>query len=71
MTKVPIQTEYIKLDSMLKFAGVCQTGGNAKELVQTGMVKVNGETCTQRGKKIRSGDVVSLMGVEYEVETHS
>lgn len=68
MTKVPIQTEFIKLDSLLKFAGVCQTGGNAKELIQTGMVKVNGETCTHRGKKIRPGDVVQLMGVEYAVE---
>lgn len=68
MTKVEIETEYIKLDSLLKFSGACHTGGNAKELVQTGMVKVNGETCLERGKKIRPGDVVSLLGVEYEVE---
>ncbi|MDL2324098.1 RNA-binding S4 domain-containing protein [Ruminococcaceae bacterium OttesenSCG-928-A16] len=68
MSKVPIETDFIKLDSMLKFAGICQTGGAAKELVQTGMVKVNGQTCLERGKKLRHGDVVKLHGLTYEVE---
>lgn len=68
MTKVPIETDYIKLDSMLKFAGVCQTGGAAKELILTGVVKVNGITCLERGKKLRPGDVVGLHGLAYEVE---
>lgn len=53
-----IKTEFIKLDSLLKFAGAAETGGMAKELVQNGAVKVNGEICTMRGKKIRSGDTV-------------
>ncbi len=53
-----IKTEYIKLDSLLKFSGLCDTGGFAKELIQQGEVKVNGEICTMRGKKIRSGDEV-------------
>ena len=56
--EVTIQTEYIKLDSLLKFAGLCDTGGFAKELVQQGAVRVNGEVCTMRGKKIRPGDTV-------------
>lgn len=58
--EVTIQTEYIKLDSLLKFAGLCDTGGFAKELVQQGVVRVNGEVCTMRGKKIRSGDTVEV-----------
>ena len=52
---VSIHTEFIKLDSLLKFAGLCDTGGFAKELVQQGAVRVNGEVCTMRGKKIRPG----------------
>lgn len=58
--EVTIQTEYIKLDSLLKFAGLCDTGGFAKELVQQGAVRVNGEICTMRGKKIRPGDTVEV-----------
>lgn len=57
---VKITTEFIKLDSLLKFAGLCDTGGFAKELVQQGKVKVNGEVCTMRGKKIRPGDTVQV-----------
>jgi len=63
-----ITTEFIKLDSLLKFSGVTETGGEAKELVQNGMVKVNGEICTQRGKKIRSGDIIEAGGCEITVE---
>ena len=70
MEKVRIHTEFIKLDALLKFAGLCETGGEAKELVQGGAVKVNGEVCTMRGKKIRPGDVVAFNGqtltVTYE-----
>ena len=47
--KIAIRTEFIKLDALLKFAGVCETGGHAKEAVQSGDVKVNGEVCTMRG----------------------
>ena len=49
--KVLITTEFIKLDSFLKYAGLTDTGGQAKEMVLEGMVKVNGEVCTMRGKK--------------------
>lgn len=51
MDKVEITTEFIKLDALLKFAGLCETGGEAKLCVEEGLVKVNGETCLQRGKK--------------------
>ena len=57
---VSIHTEFIKLDSLLKFAGLCDTGGFAKELVQQGAVRVHGEVCTMRGKKIRPGDAVTV-----------
>ena len=60
--KVLITTEFIKLDSFLKYAGLTDTGGQAKEMVLEGMVKVNGEVCTMRGKKIRPGDVVEALG---------
>lgn len=59
---VQITTEFIKLDSLLKFAGAVGTGGEAKEAIQSGNVVVNGEVCTMRGKKIRPGDVVELGG---------
>ena len=66
--KVAITTESIKLDALLKFAGVAETGGEAKEAVQAGDVKVNGEVCTMRGKKLRPGDIVELSGVRLVVE---
>ena len=66
--KVAITTEFIKLDALLKFAGVAETGGEAKEAVQAGAVKVNGEVCTMRGKKLRPGDIVELSGVRLVVE---
>ncbi len=62
MEEVKISTEYIKLDALLKFAGLCDTGGGAKEAIQTGAVSVNGETCTMRGKKCRPGDRVDFQG---------
>ena len=65
---VKITTEFIKLDSLLKFAGLCDTGGFAKELVQSGQVKVNGEVCTMRGKKIRPGDTVEVDRFIVEVQ---
>lgn len=64
MEKITIETEYIKLDSLLKFAAVVGTGGEAKYVISEGMVTVNGEVCTMRGKKIRPGDVVVFDGQE-------
>lgn len=57
---IQITGEFIKLDSLIKFAGVTVTGGEAKELVLDGKVSVNGEICLMRGKKIRSGDTVLI-----------
>ncbi|MDY3993281.1 MAG: RNA-binding S4 domain-containing protein [Evtepia sp.] len=65
---VSITTEFIKLDSLLKLANAVGSGGEAKILIQEGEVRVNGETCTMRGKKIRPGDVVSLPGLEIAVQ---
>ena len=65
---VKIQTEWIKLDALLKFSGVTETGGEAKEAIQAGDVKVNGEICTMRGKKLRPGDIVELEDVELTVQ---
>ena len=62
MEKILIHTEYIKLDSLLKLAGLVETGGEAKLLIQNGQVEVNGEACTMRGKKLRAGDTVALEG---------
>ena len=65
---IKIETEFIKLQDLLKFAGAAETGGEAKLLVQNGEVKVNGEVCTMRGKKLRPGDRAELAGRAYVVE---
>ena len=62
MERVVIHTDFIKLDALLKFAGLCETGGEAKERIQAGEVRLNGEVCTMRGKKCRTGDTVELDG---------
>ncbi len=67
MEQIGIHTEYIKLDSFLKLAGVTETGGQAKELIEKQLVFINGETCTQRGRKLRPGDSVVCNGKEYRV----
>ena len=67
MKIIQITTEYIKLQDLLKLADVVATGGEAKIRVQEGEVQVNGQPCTQRGKKIRPGDVVSFEGQELTV----
>ena len=62
--EIKITTEFIKLDALRKFSGLADTGGEAKILVQEGQVTVNGEVCTMRGKKIRPGDRVAIIGEE-------
>lgn len=64
--QVTIEGEFIKLQQLLKFAGICETGGQAKEAILAGVVSVNGSVCTQRGKKIRPGDVVVLEDEEQD-----
>ncbi len=67
MEKIEITTEYIKLDSLLKFAALVGTGGEAKFVIAEGMVTVNGEVCTQRGRKIKAGDTVCFGDNELSV----
>ena len=62
MREIAITTEFIKLQDLLKFANLVETGGEAKERVQAGEALVNGEVCLQRGKKIRPGDQVCFAG---------
>ena len=60
MMKQAIHTEFIRLDTLLKLSSLTPTGGQAKEKIQAGEVFVNGECCTQRGKKLRPGDAVTV-----------
>ena len=64
---VNITTEYIKLDQLLKFAGAVAIGSDAKQLILDGKVSVNGQPCLIRGKKLRSGDVVTVNGAEITI----
>ena len=63
-----IDTDFIRLDSFLKMCDAVQTGGHAKLVIQDGEVRVNGEVCTARGKKLRSGDSAEFENVIYTVE---
>ena len=63
--EVKITTEFIKLDQLLKFANIAESGAMAKEMIADEIVSVNGEICTMRGKKVRPGDSVL---VEFEDE---
>ena len=65
---VVIGTEFIKLEAALKFANATESGGMAKAVIQEGLVTVNGEVCTMRGKKLRDGDRFSFMGSQYVIE---
>lgn len=67
MKTIEIHTEFIKLQDLLKFANLVESGGIAKEIIQNGEVQVNGEVCTMRGKKIRPGDVVLFEGQQLTV----
>ncbi len=63
-----IDTDFIRLDAFLKMCDAVQTGGYAKIVIQEGEVRVNGEICTQRGKKLRQGDKAEFENVVYSVE---
>ena len=68
METITITTEFIKLQDLLKLSGLVYTGGEAKVLIQEGAVTVNGEVCTQRGKKLRPGDTVDFGGKTLTVQ---
>lgn len=64
---IKIDTDYIKLDQFLKWAGAAESGSHAKEMITDGIVYVNGALIKERGKKIRPGDIVKAEGIgEYE-----
>lgn len=65
--EVTIHTDFIKLEALLKFAGLTTTGGEAKERIQAGEVQVNGQICTQRGKKLQPGDQMILGNLELQI----
>lgn len=67
MIEVSIYTDFIKLDSFLKLAGVAGTGGHAKILIQEGEIKVNGDVCLMRGKKLFRGDEISFEGETFKI----
>lgn len=67
MTEIKIDTEFIKLDALLKFANLVSSGGEAKISIAEGEVLVNDVPCTMRGKKLRPGDTVSLDGETVKI----
>lgn len=67
MNKIKINTEIIKLDAFLKWAAIVSSGSEAKLYIQDGMVKVNNEICTQRGKKLKIGDIVSFEDSDFKI----
>ncbi len=60
--QIKISTDFIKLQQLIKFSGAADIGSEAKEMIAEGIVKVNGETCLMRGKKLRPGDVAEILG---------
>jgi ribosome-associated protein len=68
MEKIRIETEFIRLDALVKLTGMVDTGGQAKAAIQDGLVRVNGEVCLMRGKKLRPGDTAELNGRTFQVE---
>ena len=67
MVEIKVNTEIIKLDAFLKWAGIVVNGSDAKLYIQNGEVKLNGAVETQRGKKLRSGDVIEFEGESYKL----
>ena len=63
-----LKGDYIRLDDLLKNVGVVNTGGHAKIIIQEGEVKVNGEICTMRGKKLRQGDTAEYERIIYNIK---
>lgn len=66
--RLSIKEDFIRLDSAMKLAGIVSTGGHAKTVIQNGEVKVNGEICLMRGKKLKSGDNAEFDGFKFVIE---
>jgi len=67
MREIQIQSEFIKLDALLKFANLVSSGGEGKIRISEGEVLVNGEPCLMRGKKLRPGDTITLDGETVKI----
>lgn len=67
MEKIKIDTEFIKLDQFLKMVNIAASGGQAKIMIMSEDVKVNGAVETQRGKKLRSGDIIEAEGRKFQI----
>ncbi len=67
MENIKIHTDFIKLDDLLKFSGLVVTGGQAKAVILEGLVKVDGEVCLMRGKKLRGGEIVEFENQKIKV----
>lgn len=67
MEKININTDFIKLESAMKFVGIVGSGGESKIIIQSGEVSVNGKVCTERGKKLREGDAFEFDGKIYSI----
>lgn len=67
MEKIEITTEYIKLDSALKYCGIAENGAHAKEMILEGLVTVNGEKESRRGRKLYKGDIFKIDDEEFEI----
>lgn len=67
MEEIKLRDEFIKLGQAIKAANLVESGAEAKEVIQDGLVKVNGEVCTMRGKKLVDGDIVSFEGNEIKI----
>ena len=71
VTPVVIYTEFIKLQDAMKYANIVYSGGEAKQMILDGMVSVNGEVCTMRGKKLYPGDSFTFNGDKYLISIHA
>ena len=67
METIKIRDEFIKLGQLLKLAGLVESGVDAKFVIQDGLVKVNGQVCLMRGKKLHKDDLVEFEGLQYKV----
>jgi len=67
MEKIEITTEYIKLDSALKYCGIAENGAHAKKMILDGLITVNGEKELRRGRKLYKGDIFKIDDEEFEI----
>lgn len=68
MEAIKIKDDFIKLGQVLKLAGIAESGVDAKEIIQSGLVKVNGEVDERRGRKLYNGDIVEFEGKQIKIE---